>query len=75
MSERYNIEPFPGYWEACRIHAWLLRAEGLTYKQIAVRFGLSKDRVHQMVWKQSRQMAWALRRCKFYITEEDDGTL
>jgi len=43
-------------------HAWLLRVEGKTYKEIGERLGVSKTRAGQMIAQFSRVMGRALRR-------------
>ncbi len=39
------------YFEARREHAWLLRSEGLTYREIGDRLGVCLERSFQMVLK------------------------
>lgn len=43
-------------------HAWLLRAEGLTYRAIGNRLGVSQERARQKIWKFGRIMQAAIRR-------------
>jgi hypothetical protein len=50
------------YWKARYEHAWLLRCEGLTYRTIGARLGLSHERARQMVMKFSRIMNSKIRR-------------
>jgi hypothetical protein len=67
VNERYR--EFLSYHEARRTHAWLLRAEGITYKEIARRIGVSSYRALQMVktfgGEKSRKMK--TRKVKFRI--------
>jgi len=45
-------------------HAWLLRAEGLTYEEIGLRMGIGKQRASYLVHVFSRQMNIILRRTR-----------
>ena len=46
-------------------YAWLLRAEGLTFREIGERFDISQTRAQQIVKKFARKMRWAMRRTRF----------
>jgi hypothetical protein len=48
-------------------HAWLLRAEGLSYSEIGYFMGVSRERARQLILKFSRKMSWAMRRTRFRI--------
>lgn len=68
-----NLYPWGVFSEARQEHAWLLRAEGLTYWQIGERLGgLSVERTRQIVNRQGRRMSWAIRRAKFEIFTPED---
>jgi hypothetical protein len=47
-------------------HAWLLRAEGLPYEEIARRFGVSKERARQIVKRFGRRVVRATRRTHWH---------
>jgi hypothetical protein len=65
-SERDENYPWKTFSNARGEHAWLLRAEGLTYRQVGERLGgLSVERTRQIICKQGRRMSWALRRTVF----------
>lgn len=54
-------------------HAWLLRAEGLTYRQVGERLGgISASRAQQIVHRQGRRVARALRHTIFEIEYPED---
>lgn len=54
-------------------HAWLLRAEGLTYRQVGERLGgISVERTRQIVHKQGRRVARALQHTIFEIEYPED---
>jgi hypothetical protein len=60
------------YWEACRTHAWLLRAEGLKLREIGQRLeggcsdgSKSRERVRQMIVVFGRRMNRAARKARF----------
>lgn len=54
-------------------HAWLLRAEGLTYRQVGERLGgISASHAQQIVHRQGRRVARALRHTIFEIEYPED---
>lgn len=55
------------YWRARKEHAWLLRAEGLTYRAIGARLGVGPERIRHLVWSFGRYMAHAMRRTRVTI--------
>jgi hypothetical protein len=58
-----------GYWAARREHAWLLRAEGLKLREIALRLGgISRDRVSQMIRREGWSMSRALRKTRVTVS-------
>jgi len=57
----------PVYSEAVHEYAWLLRAEGVTFREISERLGLSKERIRQCVSKFSRRMIRATRFAHFTV--------
>lgn len=63
MFARYN--PVSG--RAAREYAWLLRAEGITYREIGERLGVSITRVQQYVREFSRYANRSMRRTRFKI--------
>lgn len=48
-------------------HAWLLRAEGATFKEIGSRLGVNVERARQMVLKFGRKMHKATRRMRMVV--------
>lgn len=57
-------------------HAWLLRAEGLTLREIGERIGLSHERVRQMIRKFGRDTSRSLRITKWKIeTDQAKGEM
>ena len=50
-------------------HAWLLRAEGLTFQQISDHLGVSCARAHQIVSKFARRVTRATRKTRFEIQQ------
>jgi hypothetical protein len=56
--------------EARREHAWLLRAEGLTLREIGRRLGVSHERVRQILYQFGRRVQRAIRKTRFKIVEE-----
>lgn len=59
------------YGRACDEHAWLLRAEGLKYRVIAARFGVTVERARQRVHKFGRRLARAMRHTKATTTTKE----
>jgi hypothetical protein len=55
------------YAEARHEHAWLLRAEGKTFEQIAERLNVTRERARQIVAKFSRRMQKATRKTRFTL--------
>ena len=55
------------YANALDEHAWLLRAEGLSFREIGRRFEISGTRAQQRVYKFSARMNRAMRRTHFKI--------
>ncbi len=55
------------YYEARREHAFLLRAEGRSYKEIAARLGISPTRPGQLIYCFGQQLAKSMRRTKIRI--------
>lgn len=56
-------------WSRARAeHVWLLRAEGLKQRVIAARIGVSKSRVQQIIARQGRRVARAMRHTRITIT-------
>jgi hypothetical protein len=50
-------------------HAWLLRAEKMTLKEIGNRLGVSKERAREMVVHMGRRMSRAARKSHWIISE------
>lgn len=49
-AHQYRVMKRRNPHQAARMeHAWLLRAEGLTYLEIAARLGISRSRAEQMI--------------------------
>jgi hypothetical protein len=48
------------YYAARREHMWLLRAEGLTFREIGMRNGVCGERAKQVVSKFGRQVTRAV---------------
>ncbi len=71
----YSIEPNLQA-NARQEHAWLLRAEGLTYRQVGERLGgISVERARQIVCTQGRRMSRALQRTRFKFEYPEDREL
>ncbi len=59
------------YFLARREHAFLLKCEGLTYQQIAVRLGLKhKDMIGHIVHAGAEDLQWGMRKAKFRFRAE-----
>jgi transcriptional regulator len=56
-DNKYNQD----YWEARRIHVFLLRCEGLTYKQIANRLGMNRQGARVVHYQAIHLLMWAWR--------------
>jgi hypothetical protein len=68
-----DVHPWSIFAHARAEHAWLLRVEGLKYREIGDRLGgLSNERTRQIIMAWSRKMARALRRTKFTIEYPGD---
>ena len=52
------------YWVARWEHAWLLRAEGRTYREIGKALGVSIERARQMVWRFGECVTLAMKKAK-----------
>jgi hypothetical protein len=67
-SPDYRPGPHP-HWLAAAIdeHAWLLRAEGVTFQEIGERLGVTRERARQRVTKFGRRIRRATRKCKFKL--------
>jgi len=59
------------YWKARYEHAWLLRCERLTYREIGERLGLSGERAKQLIHKFSRVFNRRNRRMRVRFIRED----
>lgn len=55
----------PQYQEARKMHALLLRCEGLNYHTIGARLGVTGARASQMIYTASRKLIFAMRHCTF----------
>jgi DNA-directed RNA polymerase specialized sigma24 family protein len=53
------------YQSARKEHAWLLHAEGLAYKEIAYRFGVTLEAARQMSLRFGRRVERAMRRTRW----------
>lgn len=63
----------PHYQEARKIHALLLRCEGLNYREMGVRLGVTGARASQMTSSISRKLSWAVRHCTFrFVGDAND---
>lgn len=60
------------WYQARRMHAWLLRAEGLTYREIGERLGLSRERVRSMIKRCGRETMRRMRPIRFTIIRVRD---
>jgi hypothetical protein len=65
----------PHYQEARKIHALLLRCEGLNYREIGARLGVTGTRTPQMISSASRKLIGAMRRCRFRFEGGTDDQL
>ena len=65
MMRTYNKDNY--YYHARWEHAWLLRAEGLTFSEIAKHFGVTTERARQMISQFSFLAKNATRKTRFYI--------
>jgi hypothetical protein len=61
-TERYD----DGYWSARNEHAWLLKAEGLTLREIGLRLGVSRERARQMIWHFGRRVRRAMKHTRIW---------
>ena len=59
------------YWHARWEHAWLLRIEGLKFREIAERFDVCNQRAQGMVNQYNWRMRKALRNTKYFIETYD----
>jgi hypothetical protein len=55
--------------KARREHAWLLRAEGLTYKKVGERLGVGVERARSLVATYARHAHWAARRARWHMSD------
>jgi hypothetical protein len=62
-----NHSPDYQYFHARHEHAWLLRAEGLTYEAIGERLGITSDRARQIVIRFGCKAKHACRNARFRI--------
>lgn len=67
---RYNS--VAAYYRARHEHAWLLRAEGETFRQIGERLGVSKSRAAQMVYRFGSKVRRAISKTEWTIHERTD---
>jgi hypothetical protein len=75
-ADRGENYPWKTFSRARSEHAWLLRAEGLTYRQVGERLGgLSVARAQQIVGTQGRRMSRALRRTIFKFEYPEDRVI
>jgi DNA-directed RNA polymerase specialized sigma24 family protein len=58
------------YYMAQREHAWLLRAEGLTFGEIGLRLGVPQGTARGMVRSYGRRVARAMRHTKIRKVDE-----
>lgn len=66
------------YERARHEHAWLLRAEGVTYSEIGQRLGVGRERAQQLVHRQGRRVQRAIRnmrglRIRYENDDRHDG--
>ena len=54
----------PSTWARAE-HAWLLRAEGWTFREIGARVGVTGWRAQMLVRQFAAKMRWAMRRTRF----------
>ena len=55
------------YWRARKEHAWLLRCEGLTLRQVGLRLGIGPNRAQQLIWTFGRRMSRALLHARWQL--------
>ena len=77
MTDWQNIRfsAVSAYMNARYDHAWLLRAEGLTFAAIGTRMGCSTQNARRLVYTRGRRVSWAMRRAiiTVYSGEEPTG--
>jgi hypothetical protein len=59
------------YHAARHEHAWLLRAEGLTLRQVGARLGVSGNQARVLIFQFSYRVKRAMRKTRFKITAGD----
>jgi hypothetical protein len=60
------------YYEARREYAFMLRCEGLTYKKIGERLGISHHRTSQLVWGFAKRLAQAMKQTRVTFGGNDE---
>jgi hypothetical protein len=64
--DKYNKQ----FRMARKEHAFLLRCEGLTHREIGERLGIHRSSAHAQVCNYSYKLNWAMQRTKFYLIDE-----
>ncbi len=71
MIDKRRVRISNPYSEARGLHAFLLRCEGLKYRDIALALGVSTEQARKWKDKGSRRMRHALRNAHFRILRND----
>lgn len=58
------------YFQARREHAFLLRCEGMTLREIGERLGYTPERSRSAIWQFSKQVNKALKGTKFTLERQ-----
>jgi hypothetical protein len=66
-KKRKPVAKDPIYAEARRVHALLLRCEGLKSREIGARLGVTGARALQLIHSASLKLRSAMRRCHFQV--------
>lgn len=70
--QAFNAEKYDRlYREAHYVHAFLLRCEGLSFREVGLHFGVTGSQAMGLVYKGARRMQRAMRRTTFHFLPTD----